>query len=58
MGGVGGKFGFGLGDVDVVEKVEGQGFDFFEVVIVGKEGGKFLLAAVEAGKIDVSERDP
>ncbi len=58
MRGVGGEFGFGLGDVDVVEEVEGQGFDFFEIVVVGEEGGEFLLAAVEAGEVDVSEWDP
>lgn len=48
LGGVGGELGFGGGDVDVVEEVEGQGLDFFEVVVVVEEGVEFVLSAVEA----------
>ena len=46
--GVGGEFGFRRGDVDIVEEIEGEGFDLFEVVVVGEEGGEFFLAAVES----------
>lgn len=45
---VGGEFGFGGGDVDVVDEVEGEGFDFFEVVVVVEEGVEFGFASVES----------
>ncbi len=48
MFGVGGEFGFGGRDVDVVDQVGGHGFDVFEVVVVVEEGVEFGLAAVES----------
>ena len=48
LSGVGSKFGFCSGNINTLNKVEGKGFDVFEVVIVTEEGGEFFFAAVEA----------
>ena len=48
LGGVVCEDSFGAGDVDIVEEIEGQGFGFFEVVVVVEEGVEFGFSSIEA----------
>lgn len=42
-----GEQGFCRGDVDVVNQIEGERFDFFEVVVVRQQAGELGLSPVE-----------
>ncbi len=46
--GVGSKFLFRGCDVDVIEEIEREGFNFFEVVVVVSEGLELGFSAVES----------
>ena len=48
LGGVGGEFGFGFGDIDTFYEVERKAFDFLKVIVIVEKGGKFVFAPVEA----------
>ena len=48
LAGVGSQFLFCGGDVDVVEEIECEGFNFFEIVVVVSEGLEFGFSAVES----------
>ena len=48
LAGVGSKFLFCGGDVDVIEEIEGEGFNFFEIVVVVSEGLELGFSAVES----------
>ena len=47
FGGVGGDFPFGFFDVGVIDEIESEDFDFFEVVVVVSEGFEFFLPTIE-----------
>ena len=45
------KFFFRGCDIDVVKEVEREGFNFFEVVVVGSEGLELGFSAIESIEI-------
>lgn len=48
LAGVGSKFLLRDCDVDVIEEVECEGFNFFEIIVVVSEGLEFRFSAVES----------
>ena len=48
LAGVGSKFLFRRCDVDVIEKIEREGFNVFEVIVVISEGLELGFSAVES----------
>ena len=51
MGGVGGEFSFGFGNIDAFYEVKCEAFNFLEIVVVVEEGSEFIFTPVEANKL-------